>query len=130
MTNRVHTPAMAKTDIMIRWEDGCSLGVFVGGPRACGLAWELGDGVWRAWWVFWAWHGASGVDDSGITRYSFAGAGVCPVGSWLSLRDLLCSFVHWCPFLFAGLHAWGLLMQTWAAIFLLLDSNWELNNHK
>ena len=40
--------------------------------------------------MFWAWHGASGVDDSGVTRYSFAGAGVCPVGSWLSLRDLLC----------------------------------------
>ena len=31
--------------------------------------------------MFWAWHGASGVDDSGVTRYSFAGAGVCPVGS-------------------------------------------------
>ena len=31
--------------------------------------------------MFWAWRGALGVDDSGITRSSFAGAGVCLVGS-------------------------------------------------
>ena len=39
MINRVHTPSMAKTNIMIQVGDGCGLGVFVGGPRACGLAW-------------------------------------------------------------------------------------------
>ena len=30
--------------------------------------------------MFWAWHGASGVDDSVATRYSFPGAGGLPCG--------------------------------------------------
>ena len=30
--------------------------------------------------MFWAWRAASGVDDSGVTRYSFAGAGYLPCG--------------------------------------------------
>ena len=80
MINKVHTPTMAKTDIRSKREDCCGLGVFVGSARACGLAWGLGAGVWRAWWVFWPWRGAPGVDDSDITRSSFAGAGGLPCG--------------------------------------------------
>ena len=30
--------------------------------------------------MFLAWHGGSGVDDSGVKRYSFAGAGGLPCG--------------------------------------------------
>ena len=30
--------------------------------------------------MLWAWRGASRVDDSGVTRYSFAGAGDLPCG--------------------------------------------------
>ena len=62
--------------------------VFVGGARACGLAWGLGAGVWRACWVFWAWRGAPEVDDSGITRSYFAGALPCGL-----LAGLAISFV-------------------------------------
>ena len=40
--------------------------------------------------MFWAWHGASGLDDSGVTRYSFAGAGGLPCGL---LAELERSFV-------------------------------------
>ena len=40
--------------------------------------------------MFWAWHGASGVDDSGVTKYSFAGAGGLPYGL---LAELERSFV-------------------------------------
>ena len=40
--------------------------------------------------MFWAWHGAFGVDDSGVTRYSFAGAGGLPCGL---LAELERSFV-------------------------------------
>ena len=76
--------------------------------------------------MFWAWHGASGVDDSGGTRYSFAGAGGLPCGLLAKLER---SFVF--PLCIGVLSlCWGSLMQTWAAIILLLDSNWELNNHK
>ena len=49
--------------------------------------------------MFWAWHEAPGVDDSGITRFSFAGAGGLPCGL---LARLGISFVFplcmWCSF--------------------------------
>ena len=50
------------------------------------------SGVWRARWVFLAWWGAPGIDYSGITMSSFAGAGglVCLVGSQLGFGYLLC----------------------------------------
>ena len=75
----------------------------------------MGAGVSRAWWVFWSWRGSSWVDDS--VRFSFAGAGGLPCGV---LDGLGISF---------GLNAWESLMEKWAIIILLLDSNRELNNH-
>ena len=77
-----------------------------------GLAW----GSW-GWWLWhhkvflcWCW---------GFALWAL---------SWV--WDIFCvSFMLWCLFSFAGLHAWGLLMEVWATLVLMLDSNQEFINH-
>ena len=45
----------------------------------------------------WAWCGVPGVDDSGITRSSFAGAGGVSLWALSWAWDIFCvSFVHLC----------------------------------
>ena len=58
------------------------------------LAWGLGEVYGGHDGCFGCFGLGQGVDDSGITMSSFAGAGGLPCGL---LAGLWISFVHWCP---------------------------------
>ena len=68
--------------------------------------------------MFCAWRGACGVNGSGITRFSFAGAGSLPCGLLTAFQT---SFVH--PLFFGVLSP---LMEVWATLVIMLDSNLEV----
>ena len=67
--------------------------------------------------MFWAWRGASGVDDSGVTRYPFAGAVGLPCGLLAGLER---SFVF--PLCI------GVLSLCWAACLRVANADVG-NNH-
>ena len=79
--------------------------------------------------MFWAWRGAPGCDDSGITRSSFVGAGGLLCGLLLVLGISFVFPLCIGVFLLCWAACLGLLMEAWATFILLLDSNRGLNNH-